>query len=328
MRAHERDNPRIARGNASMEQIHCALCGVDDASLYAEENGYRAVRCRRCGLVYVNPRPDIREMKRLYDGQETQIDIAAHLTRRDVKCAQARWCLRTIRRYQASGKLLEVGCAAGYLLWEAQKLGYQVQGIDLTHAFVEFARTQLGVPVHEGTLHDAPFGEGSFDVVYTRNTLSHLAYPLEEHRRIHQLLRPGGFLVFETGNVADLTPAVAGILELPDHLYHFGEVTIGRLLELAGFRVREMRRFGLLEHLAPVRRIGARLARTRHAGPRPPQRRPVPSQLPRTSLPRRVEGAVGTWLRYGLGRVLSRPGRRSTLVVVAERLPSNARQAS
>ena len=302
-----------------MEEVPCDLCGTRDTAPYADENGYHAVQCRRCGLVYVTPRPSEAEMKRLYDGQETKVDIRAHLRRRDVKCAQARHSLRTIAAFQPDGRLLEVGSAAGYLLWEAQKAGYEVQGLDISHAFAEFSRTQLGVPVHEGTLADAPFPDGSFDVVYMRNVLSHLAYPRLEHDRIHRLLRPGGFLIFETGNVAELPASEAGQLELPDHLYHFGEATIRLLLALTGFTVRAVYRYGLLEHL-PLTHFFQRQrpSQSPPTPPHPPQGLP-PLILPRSSWPRRVEGAIGTWLRYGLGRFLARPGGRCTLVVIAQR---------
>jgi SAM-dependent methyltransferase len=295
---------------------------VDETTLYAEENGYRAVRCVRCGLVYVNPRPTIDEMKALYDGLETKIDVAAHIRRRDVKTAQAKWSLRTIRREKPHGRLLEVGSAAGYLLFEAKKLGYDVQGLDITRPLVEFSRNVLGVPTYEGTLRNAPFAEGSFDVVYMRNVLSHLAHPRDEYAHVRALLRPRGVLIFETGNVAELTPEVAGSLVLPDHLYLFGEATIRRLLELTGFSCRAIARYGLVEHLGPVRALGALFARPSESGgarslpsPSSPEKR----VLPRSTLGGRLEGAVGTSIRYGLGQVLPQRARRCSLVVVAER---------
>jgi SAM-dependent methyltransferase len=305
-----------------LEVVRCELCGVDETTPYAEENGYRAVRCVRCGLLYVNPRPTIDEMKVLYDGLETKIDVGAHIRRRDVKTAQARWSLRTIRREKPRGRLLEVGSAAGYLLFEAKKLGYEVQGLDITHPLVEFSRQVLGVPTHEGTLRDAPFEEASFDVVYMRNVLSHLAYPRAEYAHIRSLLRPGGVLIFETGNVAELTPEVAGTLELPDHLYLFGEQTIRRLLELTGFSCRSVARYGLVEHLGPVRALGARLPAPAHSAERSSAPSPKALELPPSTLLGRLEGAVGTSIRYGLGRLVPHQARRCSLVVVAERAGS------
>lgn len=306
-----------------VESVLCELCGVDETTLYARENGYDAVRCRRCGLIYVSPRPTISEMKALYDGLETKIDVRAHIRRRDVKCAQARASLSTIRRHCPSGRLLEVGSAAGWFLWEAKRAGYEVQGLDITRPLVEFSRGQLGIPTHEGTLRDAPFEAGSFDVVYMRNVLSHLAYPRAEYERVRWLLRPDGFLIFETGNVAELPPDVAGELELPDHLYLFGETTIRRLLEQTGFSCRAVERFGLVEHLAPIRWVGKQLAGSKAPSPAPrprkePRKEPT-LELPPSTLSGRLEGTAGAFLRYGIGRFAPKRGRRCTLVVAAQR---------
>src|SRR5689334_2404304 len=41
----------------SREVVACDLCGADDAAFLVAKNGFRVVRCRRCDLVYVNPRP-------------------------------------------------------------------------------------------------------------------------------------------------------------------------------------------------------------------------------------------------------------------------------
>ena len=46
-----------------MEHIKCILCNVDEADFFIEDEGYKAVKCRRCGLVYVKPRPQFNELK-------------------------------------------------------------------------------------------------------------------------------------------------------------------------------------------------------------------------------------------------------------------------
>lgn len=306
-----------------MEQVSCEICGVDDARPYQSENGFSAVQCRRCELVYVDPRPSLSEMKQLYDGQETKIDVRAHLRERDLKTIQARACLRLIERYRTSGRVLEVGSAAGYFLWEARKRGFEVQGVDLTHHFVEFSERVLGVPAFEGTLRAAPWPSESFDLVYLRNVMSHLAYPREELRNMARLLRPGGHLVLETGNVAELPPDVAGELELPDHLYHFSEANLRALLEAAGLSWLATHRYALLDQLPTVRRLRSAIVRP---APRAQSRskEPVPIaddelRLPRSRLGKRLSAHLAVFGRYRLGAVLPKHGRRCTLVMVATR---------
>lgn len=305
-----------------MEDVQCILCEVDDAEFYQEENGYRAVQCRRCGLVYTSPRPSIDEMKALYEGQETKVDLHGHLAKRDYKSIQARKCLRLIQRYQPSGRLLEVGSAAGYFLSEAKALGYDVQGLDITRQFVEFSTQVLGVPAWEGTLSQAPFADGSFDVIYMRNVLSHLAYPRREYAIVHRLLRPGGHFVFETGNVAELPADVAGELELPDHLFHFSAANIQRLLELTDFEHLATHRFMLLYKLPVLQRASQALSRRRQhpAGPRTKAApRPLPEKLPASRLSKRIAAHLAQVFRYDVGAILPNRGRRCTLVAVARK---------
>ena len=298
-----------------MEDIACILCGSNDGRPYAEENGHQALRCDPCELVYVSPRPTIDEMKELYQGQETQIDLHGHLRQRDHKCVQAQRCLRVLKQHCPEGRLLEVGSAAGYLLWETQKAGYDVQGLDITRQFVQFSNEVLGVPAHEGPLQTAPFEDDSFDIVYMRNVLSHLAHPLEEHATIRRLLKPGGWLVFETGNVAELPAKLAGELELPDHLFHFSEASIRALLKHSGFDCVAVHRHGLVSHLPVVRGIASLFSgrgATQRKAPVDPE-----MTLPSSRWPARVASHLSQFVRYDLGRIAPRDGARCTFVVVA-----------
>jgi 2-polyprenyl-3-methyl-5-hydroxy-6-metoxy-1,4-benzoquinol methylase len=306
-----------------MENVLCEICGVDDSNPYKSENRQQAVQCRRCGLVYCNPRPSIAEMKQLYDGQETKVNVRAHLQRRDHKTIEARACLDLIQQYRSSGRVLEIGSAAGYFLSEAKKRGFTVQGLDLTRQFVEFSQRVLDVPAYEGTLQSAPFAPQSFDLVYLRNVMSHLAYPRDELVTMGGLLVPGGHLILETGNVAELSAAEAGELELPDHLYHFSEANLRSLLETAGFRWLATHRYVLADQLATVRKVSSLFSSSGAAKPRP---EPTPisdselATLPASRWLDRMAAHVVTAGRYKLGSMLPKTGRRCSLVMIAERI--------
>jgi 2-polyprenyl-3-methyl-5-hydroxy-6-metoxy-1,4-benzoquinol methylase len=299
------------------EPVPCALCEVVDARPYATENGFEAVQCRRCELVYVSPRPSVEEMKRRYEASQTHVNIASHIRQRDYKRVQARKCLEVVRRHRSSGRLLEVGSAAGYFLLEAQQAGFNVQGLDVTGPFVTHCTETLGIPAYEGTLADAPFEKGSFDVIYHRNLLSHLHEPVADFERMRELLSPEGVLVFETGNVAELAATDAGPLELPEHLYHFSEATIRRLLDKTGFSVVRIHRHGLVMQLGLFRALERMVER-----PQRPRARPAPPPSPTPPPPSRITRArasAAQIIRYDLGELLGRWLPRSTLVVVATR---------
>src|SRR5215210_5547293 len=46
-----------------MKDVACYNCGSDNYTFYASENGFTLVKCSACGLLFVNPRPDDREIE-------------------------------------------------------------------------------------------------------------------------------------------------------------------------------------------------------------------------------------------------------------------------
>jgi len=331
-RAGELTVSRVDDTPRAVEAVSCIFCGDEAGGRsrpYHEENGYQAVSCEGCGLVFVTPRPTEAEMKRLYEGQETKVDLGLQIRNVERARYEARRALELVGRFAPhGGGLLEIGSAAGYFLNEAKRAGYRPKGIDITGPFVTFAREVLGLEVFEGTLATAPFPPKSFDIVYHRNVLSHLAYPMEAFQKMHELLRPGGLLVYQTGNVAELPGehwAGTNELDLPDHLYHFGEKHLRMLNERTGFETLEVKRYTLLLHEPRVR---AFLASVRSAfSPKPAAKGPgreeknktfvVPREIPHHRLSRTIEVLADGYITYELGAVAPSEGRRATLIVVA-----------
>ncbi|MFA7160267.1 MAG: hypothetical protein WC299_13285, partial [Kiritimatiellia bacterium] len=81
----------------------------------------RIVRCLDCGLIYASPSINIGTMHAMYAGMEDETYLSEENGRRQ----SARIMLNRIMRFKAGGRLLDIGCAAGLLLDEAAKLGWQ-----------------------------------------------------------------------------------------------------------------------------------------------------------------------------------------------------------
>ena len=310
--------------SCAVETVSCIFCGDVGTRPYHAENNYQAVSCNGCGLVFVTPRPSEAEMKKLYEGQETKVDLALQIQSVERATLEARRALELIAKFVPSGDLLEIGSAAGYLLREAKAYGYSPVGIDITGPFVQFGRDVLGVDVREGTLGSVELPPKSFDVAYHRNVLSHLAYPLEAFRTMRELLRPRGWMVYQTGNVAELPGefwAGTNELDLPDHLYHFGEKQIRMLNDRAGFETVDLRRYSLLLHdpwirdgLSRVRSLGKR---NNGGSKKPGQPFVVPKEIPAKRLLKTLEFLVDGFITYDVGAVLPKENRRATFLVVA-----------
>jgi SAM-dependent methyltransferase len=94
-------------------------------------------------------------------------------------------------------RVLDAGCGTGEALgWLAEEVGAQglAVGIDLAAAHVAAARgaARAGAAVLQADLTHPPVVPGSFDLVWTVNTVNHLRDPIAGLQRLARLLRPGG----------------------------------------------------------------------------------------------------------------------------------------
>lgn len=241
-----------------METVSCNLCGSAETDEYAVIPDLllarpavtaRLVRCRRCGLVYQNPRPTPAEIGEHYPPEyEPYTDYRAKSRRNLLLDRAVAYGIgkrrRFVTKYKSGGRLLDVGCAAGTFLVGMQDLGnWEVQGVELTPTVAELARQRYGLDVRTGTLEEAAFADGAFDAVTLWDVLEHVHDPAGTLREIRRILKPGGVLVARVPNLASWDAALFGNswagLDAPRHLYVFAPATLSRLLRENGLVVRE-----------------------------------------------------------------------------------------
>jgi SAM-dependent methyltransferase len=141
---------------------------------------------------------------------------------------------------QDRGRLLDIGCGNGGFLKTMRALGWDVHGIEPDPAAARVASRTLGNVIYQGSIADAPFGAGSFDVVVMKHVIEHLHDPIASLVHCHRFLRPGGKVVLLTPNARSLGGTVFGRdwlgWDVPRHLFIFSPEAIRTVLERAGFR--------------------------------------------------------------------------------------------
>ena len=152
-----------------------------------------------------------------------------------------------IERYRAPGKLLDVGCAAGFLLDTAQKRGWEPFGVEVSPFASAIAKERFGDKVFTGLLADAAFAPGTFDAVTGFDVIEHMAAPIEFLREAARVLKPGGIIALSTADSASASCAIMG-KSWPhfktEHLCYFSPKTIAGALQQCGFTVRMVRPAG------------------------------------------------------------------------------------
>jgi SAM-dependent methyltransferase len=229
-------------GKDARRHVRCNACGGDDALPAARHRGYRIVRCRACGLVYVNPRPFPEQLPALYAAYHARggEDEASWNRLMERVFRESAGLLAGSRKGGAPGRLLDVGCGFGGFVALMRARGWAAEGLDPSAAAVTVAANR-GIPVRRGTIEEAHLPEGAFDAVTMFYVLEHLPDPMEALRKAFRLLAPGGTLLVRVPHTTPIAWLLAPIglgsalYDPPFHLYDFPPDVLRRMLAAAGF---------------------------------------------------------------------------------------------
>lgn len=234
------------------ESAACPLCGsgaratelVVSDKVWDRPGVFTLSRCEGCSLVYLSSRPPRAEIgfyyKDLYRGDGLHFEeklqhsaVARFLNARRFAALASR------RAPKADESHLDVGCGVGaFLVFLKRRTGARAVGVDVDPNAVESAKRH-GVEAHAGTLADQS-GLGTFATCSMIHFLEHSYDPVDELRRAHALLVPGGAIVVEVPSDDSLARRLFGRYWFPhlapQHLTLLSRRTLTRALDAAGFR--------------------------------------------------------------------------------------------
>lgn len=179
----------------------CLLCGHDGAVLLLvvrsplrPDEDTKLVRCSACGLGYLHPPPTAYELHAYMDamatyGRAATADEAVHV-RGDVFEAAAS---RLAGLCPNGGRVLDVGCGHGHLLYALRERGWEAWGVELSRAACQYARGELGLRhIQQGWIEEVPLPAGFFDAVVLLDVLYYCPDPRTTMQRLASLLTQSG----------------------------------------------------------------------------------------------------------------------------------------
>lgn len=239
--------------------VNCCICGDDNSEPVAvgEDFEYRTspdtflmVRCTQCGLVYLNPRPGIEELTRIYppdyhayDFSEEQFGFVYKVRRK----LEAQRLLSCCQKLPENARIIDVGCGDGFhlsLLRQFGKPSWQLEGIDPSDLAAAAAQ-RAGLTIHQGTIQSLDLPKASYDLAFMIATLEHVDDPVQVLEAVRSLLRPGGHVVIVTDNTDTLDFRLFqqrhwGGYHFPRHWNLFNSLTLRRLAQKVDLEVAQL----------------------------------------------------------------------------------------
>jgi SAM-dependent methyltransferase len=287
-------------GSASQTVAHsqCFLCGQPSDRVIWEENGLEGLLCR-CGMVYTNQAV-----------MSEPINLTKEFHPDDFYSLPAEFKAAWVARNCPGGRLVEVGCGAGYFLAAARSRGYEVTGLEPNPAFSEQLR-QFNISVAHEFVEDNSLPEHSFDVVYHCDLLAHFPDPIKSLSAMRKLLSPTGVLCFEVGLLGGIPPywySLVGRIGLGQHLWLYSDLAFKNLMLKAGLDIVRIRYFGLAPQVIGEKIVGVLNKRVLT---------PVLEMISHNGadLAMRIKESSIHFLRYRAGTLLPHIGPQTVLVV-------------
>lgn len=224
---------------------YCPVCGdLQDCVQVFVRNGIPILRCSACS-VGITQLPNNFSAASIYTEAYFQGGHADgysdYVGSEDVLRGEFRTAVQDLRSAGCTdGTLLELGCAYGFFLAEANKY-FKEQGIEMSDSAVRFCRAR-GFDVEQGTLTAEYVGRHTpFDAVVMLDVVEHLMEPDKVMALVHSAMKPGGKLMLTTGDWESGLSRIMGkhwrLMTPPQHTFFFSPRTMSAMLTRVGFDV-------------------------------------------------------------------------------------------
>ena len=252
----EEELPGLNIKKNEFEYINCNLCNSEDYDIlyestlnhevniepetysteHSDNRTGRIVKCKKCGLVYINPMIKSEIISENYKN----VQDLNYISEKENRTYTFKKKLNIIETYKKNGKLLDVGCSFGLFLSVASENNWDTYGVEISKFSSGYAKTNLGLNVVNSDLFKAEYCNEFFDIVTLWDTIEHLPNPSETLLEINRILKVDGIICVDTPNIESL---LARILKrkwfqiIRCHVYYFSKNTLEKILEKSGFEV-------------------------------------------------------------------------------------------
>ena len=233
--------------------VNCPFCCSDSfQGIYKERGELGVVRCKRCGLLFTNPR--LKDPGKVYWGDPGKYFEEARMifngTAEHHRDPNYLSDLSVIEKFKPEGNFLDLGTNMGFFLRHTRGKKWNVVGVEPSPSLSEMARSHFGLTVKTGYLEDAGFENDFFDIVTMTDVFEHISEPKLLLAGIKKIIKPDGILFIKVpnGNFSLLKLRLArasgrlsqhDIFDSYEHVVHYSPLALKSMLEGAGFIVKK-----------------------------------------------------------------------------------------
>ena len=221
--------------------MNCTVCESNNNEVSFLKNEYRILNCTDCNHFFTDFAVSPEKLDAIYSddyffgggvGYNDYILQEGMLTRR------GEYYAAKIGRYMVTGKVLDIGSAAGFILKGFENKGWKGTGIEPNAFMAEYGRTVVGVNVKQGTLENVELRD-KFDLIILIQVVAHISNMKSSIDIMSEYLKPGGHILIETWNRDSITAKIFGKhwheFSPPSTLNYFSKKSLKEIMRQQNF---------------------------------------------------------------------------------------------
>ena len=229
-----------------METIVCPLCKESELEVLFYKDKFRVVRCKKCSLMYINPRLTKKESHALYNKNIISPMQYYEETRHEDRIT-FKERLKKIEKRVRGKRMLDIGCNTGTFLGVAKEAGWGCYGVDVNKG-VRKECEKKGISFFHGTLDTIKFKKNFFDVIIMNDLIEHVHDPRKLLQQARKILKQEGIIFMVTPDAESYAARFLKRrwphLKPNEHLMYFSKRTLKKLLKEEGFTIVRMNHIG------------------------------------------------------------------------------------
>lgn len=216
--------------------MNCTVCESTNTEVAFLKNEYRILKCKDCGHLFTDEIVTAEKIDILYsddyffggtDGYNN------YLLEKDILIKGGEYYAGIISNYLSPGKVLDIGCAAGFILKGFENKGWRGTGIEPNAGMAEYGRTVMGLNIKKGILDSVQLEE-KFDLIIIIQVIGQINNLKNSIVKMSDYLKPGGHILIETWNKDSITAKIFGKhwheFNPPSTLNYFSKKTLKKIM--------------------------------------------------------------------------------------------------
>ena len=214
-----------------------------EKTIYLEKNEFQIKECKTCRHRFAEIHEATTHIQNIYSDDYFQAGKQGYpnyLDEKDILIKSGKKYAKIVSKYSNPGRVMDVGCAAGFILKGFEQSGWECYGLEPNDTMATFGRNQLNLNIKTGNL-ESFHTEHQFDLITMIQVIGHFIDVDVALKNVSNLLLGKGLVLLESWDMNSFLARLMGKhwheYSPPSVINWFSDETLAQVFNQYGFEL-------------------------------------------------------------------------------------------